>query len=187
MKANKPTATPNFHFIVVRLAAKFFCRKSSPKIIHFRRRFFRQKKKSSFKAILKDIPWYLYGIFSVSILAWHASAISLEPFWHISTWLVPARKGFWVIQSYRERRTLPIPISKILLAKYCIHWFFYKSNLAQIALIGPGIRPLNDQRDDFTREPPSLLWSMFGLSVSLKPPLTSVFFERLAFTHHIPA
>ena len=51
-------------------------------------------------------------------------------------------------------------------------------------LVGPGIRLHNGQREDFTREPPScLLRSMFGVSVNGKPPPTSVFFQRVAFTH----
>ena len=48
IKANKPTATPNFHlspFVWQQHESKsqFVCRKSSPKIALFRGRFFRQK------------------------------------------------------------------------------------------------------------------------------------------------
>ena len=48
MKANKPTATPNFQFISSFVwqrspESQFFGRKSSRKIIPFRRRFVRQK------------------------------------------------------------------------------------------------------------------------------------------------
>ena len=58
--------------------------------------------------------------------------------------------------------------------------------LARIALVDPGIHPQNAQRDRFTPGPPRLLHSMFGGSVSTKPPLTSVFLKRLTLTH-IPA
>ena len=63
---------------------------------------------------------------------------------------------------------------------------FYYSKLAQIALVDPGIHLQNGQRDNFTRGPPCLLHSMFGDSESMKAPLTSVLFQRLASTH-IPA
>ena len=71
--------------------------------------------------------------FSFLIFAGHASAISREPVSHFLTWLVGARKEFWLIQSYCERRKLPIPISKIflevlghpvLLAKYFVYTAF---------------------------------------------------------------
>ena len=74
----------------------------------------------------------------------------------------------------------------MLPAKFLIHWIFYYSKLAQITLVGPGIHPQNGQRDNFTRGPPCLQHSMFGDSVRMKPPLTPVFFQRLASTH-IPA
>lgn len=100
--------------------------------------------------------------------------------------------GNSVIQSYRERRRLPIPISEIfgppsptsilLYPLFCLKG----KKLAQIALVGPGIRPQNSQRDDFTREPQCLLQSMFVFFFSTKTPLNLVFFQRLAFTH-IPA
>ena len=75
MKVNKPIATPNFYFISPFVwqrspLRQFFGRKSSPKITLFRR---------AFTAILKAIPWYLDGIFSLAIFAGHASAIFLEP------------------------------------------------------------------------------------------------------------
>ena len=63
-------------------------------------------------------------------------------------------------------------------AKFRIHWIFYYSKRLQIALAGPGIHPQNGQRGNFTRGPPCLLHSMFGDSVSMKSPLTSVFLQR---------
>jgi len=94
-----------------------FGRKSSPKITLFHR-FFGQKnwfknRKPAFTAILKTIHWYLVGICSLAIFAGHVSAILLEAESCIWTWLVCAQKKFWVIESYRERRTLLIHISKI--------------------------------------------------------------------------
>ena len=71
----------------------------------------------------------------------------------------------------------------VLPEKYPIHWIRYCSKLARIGLVGPGIHPQNGQRDNFTRWPPTLLHSTFGDSVGMKPPLTSVFFQRLASTH----
>ena len=44
------------------------------------------------------------------------------------------------------------------------------------------LHEMQKERDDFTREPPCLLRSTFGRSVSAKPPLTFVFFQRRAFT-----
>ena len=38
----------------------------------------------------------------------------LKAVWSILTWLVSARKEFWVIHLYRERGTFPIPIFYIL-------------------------------------------------------------------------
>ena len=112
-----------------------------PKITPFRRRFLRQNRKSAFTAIFNVIPWYLVKFFSLAIIAGHASAISREPFSLISTWLVCARKEFLVIQSHRERRTLPIPISEIFWATQSYLRIivtivlFTSKKLAQIALV----------------------------------------------------
>ena len=71
------------------------------------------------------------------------------------------------------------PPSTILQAKYRLHCVIYYFKLAQIALVGPGIHPKNGQRVNFTRGPPCLVRSMFGDSVNMKPPLTSVSFRGL--------
>ena len=68
-------------------------------------------------------------------------------------------------------------------AKYCIDEFFYRSKLTQIALVGPGIHTKNGKSDRFHLEEPRLQQSVFGTSVNMKPPLTSGFLQRLAFTH----
>ena len=163
--ANKPIATPNFHFIspldTVRLAAKSkrqFLAKNHHQILHFFVADFLGKKwfknqTSALIAILKAIPWYLFGIFSLAIFAGRAS----------SNWLVRARKEFWVIELHRGRLLFPFHYvlgHLVLPAKYCIYCFVYKSKLTQIVLVGPGIRLQNGLRDDFSREASCLLWSM---------------------------
>ena len=71
----------------------------------------------------------------------------------------------------------------VLPAKYRFHWIFYSFKLAQIALVGPGIYPQNGQKDDFTLGLHIYYRALFGDSVGVKPPLTSVFIQRLASTH----
>ena len=80
--ANKPIATPNFHFIspldTVRLAAKSkrqFLAKNHHQILHFFVADFLGKKwfksqTSALTAILKAIPWYLFGIFFSCYFRW---------------------------------------------------------------------------------------------------------------------
>ena len=189
----KQTNRCNWQFLLY-----IFGRKSSPKITLFHR-FFRQKnwfknQKSAFTAIVKTIHWYLVGIFSLAIFAGHVSAILLEPESCIWTWLVRARKEFRVIESCRERRTLLIPISKIFYK--CWASQSCQRNIVSTALFTSQNSPKlswwvlesvhRTAWDDFTREPPCLLRSLFGGPVSVKPLLTSVFFQRLAFTP-IPA
>ena len=80
---------------------------------------------------------------------------------YFRTWLVRDRKEFWVIESQCERRSVepPNPTSEILQLLLCLR-----------DKTRPNC-PQNGQRDDFTREPPCQLRSMFGGSVSSKPPL----------------
>ena len=56
---------------------------------------------------------------------------------------------------------------------------FKRQKLAQIALVGPGIRPQNSQRDDFTREPQCLLQSMFVFFLARKHLSTLYSFRGL--------
>ena len=86
MKANKPTATRNFHFISPFVwqqspKSQFFGRKSSPKITLFVVDFFRQKINFKIKSLhlYKAIAWFLVGISFLAIFVGHASAIFLEP------------------------------------------------------------------------------------------------------------
>ena len=68
----------------------------------------------------------------------------------------------------------------VLLAKYRAHCVLFKSNLAQIVLVGPRIHPQNGQRDNFTREPPLLDTNTFDVPVAMKLSLTSGFVLRIA-------
>ena len=82
----------------------------------------------------------------------------------ISTLLVRARKEFWIIKSHRGRSSAFFFYNSWATQSYQrnIVYIALFTILAQIVLVGPGIRPQDDQRDDFTREPPCLLRSMFG-------------------------
>ena len=62
--------------------------------------------------------------------------------------------------------------------------FFTSEKLAQLALVGSGIQPQNDQRDNFTHRPPCFNSITFGAQIIVKSSLTSGFFQRLASTHH---
>ena len=116
-----PISTLYFRSFGSKVQKARFCAKNYDQNLHFLfTYFFRQKncfKIESLHLGQFSRPYFSIELqfFSLLIFAGHASAISREPVLHFLTWLVGARKEFWVIQSYCERRTLPIPISKIFL------------------------------------------------------------------------
>ena len=101
-------------------------------------------QQSAFTASLKDIPWYIYlVIFSLAIIAGHSSATGLA---YLNLTLC-ARKELWVIHSYCERRTLPIPSSEIFWVTQSYQRtivsivLFTSQNLAKMSLVGSGNWP----------------------------------------------
>ena len=129
-----------------------------------------KNKKSTFTANLKVRPWYLTGRFPLN------ASRGL----YFSHFIRPSLEYLTLPRSHPKRilgNSVIVSSHPVLPAKFRIHWIFYFSKLAKIALVGPGIHPQDGQRDNFTRGPPCLLHSMFGDSVSMKPSLTSVFFQ----------
>ena len=72
----------------------------------------------------------------------------------------------------------------VLLVKCRCHCVLCKSNLVEIASVGPRIYPQNGQRDNFTREPPGFDKSTFGFPVFMKLTLTPGFVQELVSTLH---
>ena len=116
-----------------------------PKIVHdFLSKTLMLSQQSAFTASLKDIPWYIYlVIFSLAIIAGHSSATGLA---YLNLTLC-ARKELWVIHSYCERRTLPIPSSEIFWVTQSYQRtivsivLFTSQNLAKMSLVGSGNWP----------------------------------------------
>ena len=129
-----------------------------------------KNEKSTFTANLKVRPWYLTGSFPLNAFRGLYFSHFIRP-----------SLAYLTLPRSRPKRIKCRPSSATSKISNPLNIL-----LLQIALVGPWIHPQSGQRDNFTRGPPCLLHSMFGDSVSMKPPLTPVFFQRLASTY-IPA
>ena len=193
--ANKPNQPPDFHCIspfvlATKLKMPIFRLKNNTKNYTYLSSIFNSKylfknKKSTSTANLKVRPCYLNGSFPHNVFRGLYISHFIRP--SLVYLKLPLSRPKRILGN--PARTTSLSISQLSSypippTKYRIH-LFYHSKLARIGLVGPGIHPQNGQRDNFffTRGPPYLLHSMFGDSVGVKPPLTSVFFQRLASTH----
>ena len=183
--ANKPTPPPDFRYISTFVLApkpkmQNFWPKNNAKNYTYLSPIFNpnicSKLKSTFTANLKVRPCYLTGTFPVNVFRGLYISHLSDPVFPILSCLVHARKF-----SHSASVEPPSTTSKI---SNPLNFLLLQS--PQIALVGPGIHPQNGQRDSFTRGPQSLLHSMSGDSVGVKPPLTSVFFQRLSSSLMMP-